>query len=377
VSNNIVVCPSCGNDVEISEAFRHQIEESLLTSEREKHQKELAEAKNKANQELLSELKILKEEASERNKKLEDAMNAELELRKEKNKLEDEKKEFELTKQRQLDEEREKIRLKTADEIAEQQRLKDKEKDKKIDDLMKALEDAQRKASQGSQQLQGEIQELDLEELLRSSFPGDAIEAIGKGVLGADIRQVVRSPRGILCGTILWESKRTKTWSSGWIEKLKEDGRKDKANITAIVSEAPPEEIKNGIGVVDGVWVCLPKFILPLSMLLRKSLLDVAREKLVAENRQEKADQLYTYVTGHEFVQQVESMIEIYREMQAQIIKERTAYERMWKLREAQVTRLMSGVGGIYGSMQGIAGSALSPIRSLELDDNQEQLKLD
>jgi hypothetical protein len=345
-----ITCPHCKKTIEISEALSHQVEEKILAEQEEKHQQELAEMK----------------------KKLASAEATELSLRKEKNKLDEERRTFELDKQRQLDIEREKIRQKTAEEIMENQRMKDKEKDKVIDDLKKSLEDAQRKATQGSQQLQGEVQELDLEELLRREFPGDTIDPIGKGVLGADVRHIVRSPRGMDCGHILWESKRTKAWGGDWIDKLKEDMRNDKANIPAIVSEALPEEIKAGIGLKDGVWVAGLKYTLPLAMLLRKALLDSARQKMIAQNQATKAEELYGYVTSHEFAQQVESMIETYNEMQQQITRERTAFEKTWKQREAQVTRLLSGVAGIYGSMQGIAGPALPPIKNLELTSGDD-----
>lgn len=347
---NTIICPNCKKPIELTQALTHQIQEELLSKEQEKHEEELQVMKDK----------------------LEAAEKTELILRKQKNELDEEKRKFELDKQRQLDSEREKIRQKTLEEAAESQRLKEKEKDKVIDDLKKSLEDAQRKATQGSQQLQGEVQELDLEELFRKEFVGDTIEPIGKGVLGADIRQVVRSPRGMDCGHILWESKRTKAWSDGWISKLKEDMRNDKANIPAIVSEVLPEEIKTGLGLKDGVWVTSPRLVIPLAMLLRKTLLDAARQKMISENKQSKAEELYGYITSHEFAQQVESMIETYKEMQEQITRERTAFERSWKQREAQVTRLLSGVAGIYGSMQGIAGPALPTIKNLELTSGDE-----
>src|SRR3989344_3544365 len=249
---NTITCPHCHKIFELTDALTHQIEDELLAGEKKKHEEELLKMKQR----------------------IEKAEEAELVIRKQKNLLDEEKRTFELTKQRQLDAEREKIRQKTAEEIMESQRLKDKEKDKVIDDLKKSLEEAQRKATQGSQQLQGEVQELDLEEILRREFPGDTIESIGKGVAGADIRHIVRSPRGRDCGHILWESKRTKAWSDKWIADLKQNYRNDKADIPAIISEALPDEIKNGIGNKDGVWVALPKLLLPLAMLLRKPLLD-------------------------------------------------------------------------------------------------------
>ena len=239
--------------------------------------------------------------------------------------------------------------------------------------MAKAVEEAHRKGAQGSQQLQGEVQELDLEELLKKEFPGDTIEPIGKGVLGADVRQIVRSPRGMDCGHILWESKRTKAWSDSWVDKLKEDLRSDKANIPAIISETLPEEIKTGIGLRNGIWVASPALSLPLAMLLRKALLDSARQKMIAQNQLSKAEELYGYITGHEFAHQVEAMVETYKDMQEQIIRERTAFEKSWKQREAQVGRLLSGVAGIYGSMQGIAGSSLPTISKLELSSGSDE----
>ena len=340
-----LICPHCKQSIEISEALSHQVEEKILAEQQEKHAIELAEMK----------------------KQLAVAQNTELDLRKKQNKLDEERRTFELDKQRQMDAEREKIRQKTLEEAAESQRMKNKEYEKKIEDMAKAVEEAQRKATQGSQQLQGEVQELDLEELLQKEFPGDSIEPVGKGVLGADIRQIVRSPRGLDCGRILWESKRTKAWSDGWVVKLKEDLRNDKANIPAIISETLPEELKAGIGVRDGVWVASPALALPLAMLLRKALLDSARQKMIAQNQQSKAEELYNYITSHEFANQVEAMVETYKDMQEQITRERTAFEKSWKQREAQVNRLLSGVAGIYGSMQGIAGPSLPTISRLEL----------
>ena len=346
-----IVCPHCKHEIELTEALTHQIEEKVLGDQQKKFEEEIAGLK----------------------KKLVAAENAELEIRKQKNQLDEERRTFELTKQRQLDAEREKIRQKNAEEIMESQRLKDKEKDKVIDDLKKALEDAQRKATQGSQQLQGEVQELDLEDMLKREFPGDTIEPVGKGVLGADIRQIVRSPRGMDCGTILWESKRTKAWSDGWLIKLKDDLRAAKANIPAIISDVLPDGVKNGLGLKDGVWVASHALASPLAQLLRARLLDAARQKMIAQNQQSKAESLYAYVTSHEFAQQVEGMMETYQEIENQIVRERTAFEKSWKQREAQVRRLKSGVAGIYGSMQGIAGSALPPIKTLELSSGEDQ----
>lgn len=358
-----IICPHCGQSVEVTEAFKTQLEASILNKEREAYQKQLRETQEEAVKEL-----------QKKETELEKMRSVELSLRKEKNQLEEAKRNFELEKQRQIDRERDNIRQKTLEEAQEAYHLKEKEWLQKLESTQKSLEDAQRKAHQGSQQMQGEVQELDLEELFRREFIQDIIEPVGKGVLGADIRQTVKSPLGVICGTILWESKRTKAWSDSWITKLKNDLLADRANIPAIISEVVPDEAKSGIGLKDGVWITTPKLAVALAMLLRSRLLDVAKQKKIALNQQSKAEDLYDYVTSHDFQNQVEAMIEIYQEMQRQIQKERIAFEKSWKLREAQVGRLLSGVAGIYGSMQGIAGAALPSIKTLELGEEQEKL---
>lgn len=329
---NTITCPHCKKPFELDEVFTHT-----------------------------EELERLKKE-------LEETQRAELELRKQKNLLDEEKRTFELDKQRQLDKERERISKKAADEQSEKDKYKFAELEKKLLDTTKALEDANRKATQGSQQLQGEVQELDVEETLRGAIGTDVFEPIGKGVLGADIRQIVKTQRGNICGTILWESKRTKAWSNGWVTKLKEDRLRDKANAAAIVSDVLPEEIKIGMGLVDGIWVCSPKLVVPLALLLHKAIEDAARQKFLSGQMQTKAEQIYSYVTSHEFVQLVESMMETYNQMLEQITKERSAFEKTWKLRESQVNHLMAGVSGIVGQIQGAAGPALPPIKNLELE---------
>lgn len=361
---NTIKCPNCGTD--ITEALVKEAQEEIVAALKEKHQKELEDVKSQIAKESRQEMLLLKEELNRKESLLKSAQEAELEIRKEKNLLEEQKRAFELQKQRQLDSEREKIRQQTTLEVLEGQRMKEKEKDKVIDDLRKSLEEAQRKATQGSQQLQGEVMELDLEQLFRQSFPGDLIEEIGKGVVGADIRHTVKSPMGMVCGTILWESKRTKAWSDLWVAKLKSDVLADRAHICAIVTEVLPDEAKSGMGYKDGVWVTSPKLALSMAMLLRKQLLEVTKQKKIDENKLTKAESLYAFVTSHEFQHQVEEMITIYMDMQTQIVKERVQSERLWKLREQQVQRLLSGVSGIYGSMQGIAGNALPTVKGLD-----------
>lgn len=355
---NTINCPKCNTEIEITEALRKTISPQF-----EKDIEQKARASFQKEQEtLLEELKF-------KTKKLDEAREESLKLHQEKLKLEDERKSFELEKQRQLDIERDQIRQKTLLEFSDQHRMKDAEKDKMINDLKKSLEDAQIRASQSSQQLQGEVQELDLENFLAQSFPFDDIKPVEKGVRGADISQIVKTNMGTVCGIILWESKRTKTWAGDWTQKLKDDLRQSKANIPVIISTALPKEIVSGFGSLDGVWVCEPKYIKPLAEVLRQGLINVAREKHTGKDRGTKADAVYDYLTSNEFRQQVESIIEAHTGLIMQIQKEKVAFEKIWKEREAQAQRIIGSTARIYGSISGLAGQSLPMLPSLSLPE--------
>lgn len=345
-----IKCIYCGKEFEVTEALREHIKSQELDKLNDEHRAEVEKYKAR----------------------VQEAEKNELEIRKQKEALEEEKRKFELEKQRQLDIEREKIRIKAQEEQSEKDKLKFAEYEKRLSDMTKSLEEANRKAVQGSQQLQGEVKELDLEEVLKKLFPSDGITEVKKGELGADVRQMVRSPRGSDCGKILWESKRTKTWSDGWIDKLKEDLIRDKARFGVMVSEVLPEDIKKGIGMRNGIWIINAGLIEPVAAFLRKNLLDVARERFIATNKQSKSEDLYKFVTSNEFVQQVERMVQAYLEMKDQVNRERASSERQWKQREMQIDRLLTGVSGIYGSIQEIAGPALPQIKLLESENISE-----
>ncbi len=375
-----IKCKNCGTIVEISDVLLHQLEEQVASTLKANHRKEIEEERRKAEEAAVKKIQEAvefqvknlqreNEEEKERNKKLTRQMEQLLEelrgLRRR-----DEEREIEM--KRKLLEEESKIKEGAARETEERLKLREMEKDKTIEDLKKALDDAQRRASQGSQQLQGEVQELDLEDTLRKLFPTDGVDEVKKGELGADIRQTVKTERGTLCGVILWESKRTKAWSDAWVAKLKEDVRRDKAHLGVIVSEVMPGSVDREMGVKNDIWITTAKFVEPLALLLRKNLFDVAREKNIARNRQTKAEGLYNFVTSHEFAQQVERMVEVYFDMKQQITRERAQSERAWRQREMQVDKLLMGVSGIYGSMQGIAGSALPQIKSLNSDNIED-----
>lgn len=375
--SNTIKCPYCKKTVEITQALKSQIEEKFLSDLNLKHQQDLESAVKKTEEKIKKqldekktlEISDLQKQLEEKEEKVNELRNQELKLREEKRRIEEKEKELELETQRKIDEERNKIQEKILKQEQEKFRFKDQEKEKIIADLKKSLDEAQRKAQQGSQQLQGEVLELDLEETLRTTFPHDDIIPVEKGVKGADIRQIVKSPRGICCGVILWESKQTKAWTDKWINKLKTDLRAEQANIAVIVTSVMPKEILSSLGIKNDVWITNFNSVLPLALLLRKNLLEVMREKVTAKYKDKKADILYQYITGHEFRQQVESLVEVYQEMQVQISKERAVFEKIWKSREEQVNRLMNSTVRVVGSIQGKSGANVLQIKALELQE--------
>ncbi|OGM04170.1 hypothetical protein A2715_05220 [Candidatus Woesebacteria bacterium RIFCSPHIGHO2_01_FULL_39_32] len=355
-------CPHCGQLIEISEALKQQVEEEVRKNLEVRIKKEFEEKSS-------TEIEDLKKQLSEKEEKVNELREQELKLREERRKLENREKDLKLELQRQLDEERQKIQESVLKQAVEEHRLKDMEKEKKINDLQAQLEEALRRAKVGSQQLQGEILELDLEETLRTTFPNDEVEPVGKGVKGADVRQIVKSPKGFNCGVILWETKRTKAWKDEWVTKLKSDLRAEKSNIAVIVSSVFPKGVKDGFGLYEGVWIVSYELIIPMATILRKNLLDLGFQKAVSAHKGEKAEYLYEYVTSHEFRQQLEALVEVYSEMQLQLDKEKAAYERIWKSREGQIKRLVTSTANVVGSIQGRVGSSALQIKGLDLPE--------
>ncbi len=366
--NDTIICPHCKKSFPITEALKHQVEGSIKEELVKQIKSEVEETKSMELRDLKTRLKVQEEKSKEYKEE-------ELKLRDENRRLELEKKDADIKIQRAVDQARKQIEDDVQKRAKEEYYFKEKEKDKIIDNLNKALDEARRKSSLGSQQLQGEVVEEDLEDKLRREFPNDEIMPVEKGVRGADVRQIVKSPRGIVCGVILWEAKRVKVWSDAWIGKLKNDLRAEKANIPVIITNVMPKEITSGMGQKDGVVVASYNLFLPLSYLLRKNLLEVGFEKAKATHRGEKADYLYEYITSHEFLQQVEAMLEVYRELKAQIKKERDAYERLWKMRDAQADRLVSSIANTVGSIQGKIGQSVLPVKGLDLLEGGEESK--
>lgn len=291
----------------------------------------------------------------------------ELELEKLKLQIESKDKEHELNL------EREKIRLQKQFEEdigkreAEKYEMRIREKDKKLSDLEKQITELKRKSEQGSIQLQGEVQELAIEDLLRNLFPDDEVKPVPKGKPGADTILLVHADAEHVSGKMLYESKRTKNFSSAWIEKLKADQRKENADIAVLVTEAMPPEIEH-IGNLDGIWICSFNFVKPLSILLRDSILKVYRARTMQKNASDKMSLLYDYLTGNEFKMQIETILEGFLNLKQSIDKEKLAMEKLWKEREKQLEKVLLSTTQFYGSIKGIAGPGIPEIGLLEFE---------
>ena len=312
--------------VEDSEkAIDQQVADKLKT-EREKLKQE---AKREAESAILIELRDLKEQIADKDKKIEKLQDNELEFRKKMRELEEQKKNVDLEVERKIDERRKEIEQKSIEMFTEQHRLKDLEKDKKVSDMLKTIEDLKRKAEQGSMQTQGEVLELDLESFLKTKFPIDEIEPVPKGKHGADILQKVYSRSGQHCGTIIWETKRTKAWSNEWIQKLKDDQREVKAEIAVIVSETLPKEVRS-FTQIEGVWVTNLLLAGSLADVLRQGLIHISHVKLSAVGKGEKMEILYNYLSGPEFRQKVEAIVDSFKSMKEDLDQEKRAITKTW-----------------------------------------------
>lgn len=312
------------------------------------------------------EITDLQEVLSQRNAKLAEAQKAQADLLRKQRELDDAKREIDLTVEKRVHEGLSAIREQAKKEAEEGLKLKVFEKEQTIASMQKQIEELMRKADQGSQQLQGEVQELELESLLTVKFPLDTISPVPKGEHGGDALHHVVGLSGQPCGTILWETKRTKNWSDSWLSKLRDDQRISKAEIAVIVSHALPKGIET-FELVEGVWVTHPRAIIPVAIALRHLLIEVNCARQASEGRQTKTEMIYQYLTGPRFRHRVEAIVESFSSMQEDLNKEKKAIIKQWAKREEQIDRVMQATVGMYGDLQGIAGRTLQEIEGLEL----------
>jgi hypothetical protein len=407
---DFITCPDCGKKIPINEALTHQIKEqfdselkeklaalnkekeelskSLETREKdlqnklkareeelaEKMRQDLIDQRKKLKEELTKEAKAqvdlefedLKKQNEENQKKLVDARKLEIDLRNERRNLEDQKKNMELDLNRRLDEERESLSLKIQQEESEKSKIQSLEYEKKIQDMQKALEDAQRKGNATSERFRGEVKELDMEDTLRGSFPYDEIKEVPKGILGADILQIVKDTVGREFGTIVWECKRTKSFNEDWITKLKDDVIRSGGNFAILVTQVLPEGI-HSFDFRNGVWICDFTSYLQLALVLRMNLFEIKRVEKLSEGKDQKMGMLYEYLSSDQFKNKIIAVVESYKMMSEQLEREKRAFTKIWSEREMQIRRMTDGTLSVLGDMQGIMGNSLPKIDGLEL----------
>jgi hypothetical protein len=341
---------------------RLKVERDRITIEEVKKAKLLAatdlEQKTK-------EIADLEQVLKERDGKLAEAQQAQADLIRKQRELDDAKREMDLTIEKKVQESLGTVRDRAKLEAEEGLKLRVLEKEEQISSMQRQIEELRRRAEQGSQQLQGEVQEIELETLLRAKFPQDSIEPVPKGEFGGDVLHRVIGPLGQQCGTILWESKRTKNWSDTWLPKLRDDQRTAKAELALIVSQTLPRGVET-FDFIDGVWVSDSRCAIPVAIALRQSLISLSVARNAGEGQQTKMELVYQYLTGPRFRHRIEAIVEKFSDMQSDLEKERKAAIRLWAKRETQIRGVIESTVGMYGDLQGIAGKSLQEIDGLD-----------
>lgn len=413
---NKIECPNCGHKIDVNDILYHQVDGELrkkysaeLAREKDKYQDKLdslneerkklegekkrqdeavadaikaglkeekkrlqAEIRARMEEEQSERIRSLQEELDQKSGQLKDFNKAKSEIERLKREKDELKGSIEAESEKKLSEMIgvEKERIRKNEEQKSQLRLSEKEKI--IEQLSERLKEAQRKAEQGSSQLQGEVQELAIEEWLSVNFPLDTIEEIKKGARGADCLQIVNTRTRQNCGTIYYESKRTKGFQPGWIEKFKNDIREKGADIGVLVTESMPGDMER-MGLKDGIWVCTFEEFRSLCVVLRDSVIKLSNAVVTQENKGDKMGMIYDYLTGNEFRLQVEAIVEGFTQMQTDLESEKRAINSIWKKREKQIEKVLLNTNYMYSSVKGIAGSAIQSVPLLEFpagDDN-------
>lgn len=402
-----ISCPQCDFEFELTTALstdlRKKLEQEFAAERRKKEaaleQREAAleaqerqakeaalQAQQRFEQQLAAETERLKAEIQKQAKEtvsleftdlqnqllqskamLDAAQKNELAIRKERRDLEDRWKNLELETARKEDELRKNVEEDLRKRLAEEEQFRLADKQKQINDLREQIDVLKRKAEQGSQQAQGEVFELALEELLTQQFPFDTILPVAKGKAGADVIHQVSDNTGGSAGTIIWESKRTKSWDTSWLPRVRDNQRAAKAEIAIVVSKALPKGVDT-FALIDGVWVSSFSCALPLAAAVRETLLRTAQARKTGEGQQGKMELLYTYLAGPEFKQRLEGIAETFHGLKVDLEQEKRAMSRIWAKREKQLERAVLSASGLHGDLQGIIGAAIGEIDSLSLE---------
>jgi len=421
-SETQIKCPNCGESIDVQDILAHQLEDEI----KQKYQSQIAEEKKKyeAEQEKLKQEKLdfekkkkqekevfqerLEKQLKEDKKVIEEKLKVKLKeeqseqfdaLQKELNEKSEQVKELNRSRAEIEKLKREKGELKEAAEAEAQKKLnatltfekekirkseeeknelRFKEMQKQLEDQKKLTEEMKRKQEQGSMQMQGEVQELAIEEWLAAQFPLDTIEEIKKGARGADCLQHVNTRSTQNCGIIYYESKRTKDFHPSWIEKFKADIRNKGANIGVLVTEVMPSDMDR-MGLKGGIWICNYEEFKGLCAVIRESIVQLSTAISSQENKGDKMDLLYSFLTGNTFRMQVEAIVEGFTQMKSDLESEKRSMQRIWKQRDKQIEKVITNTIDMYGSIKGIAGNAIQSVKALELPgaDEEDELELD
>lgn len=354
---NLIRCPSCRCEFELSDVLRAELEAQVR-----------AEMGKQFARELDKQMRATKEALGDAQTKIRAMAEREADLLKKQREVEDRERELALETERRVAAEVAKAREQEAKRAQqrtelqqEQQRLRDEEHRQQIEGLQKTIAELTRKVQQGSQQMQGEAQEVVLKDVLTAAFPHDAVDDVPKGVNGADLVQTVRAADGRDCGSIVWESKRTKGWSDSWLPKLREDQRAAGGACAILVTQALPGDVRT-FALKEGVWVCAPVYAAPLAAALRTGLVDVALAKRAAEGSGQKMQRLYEYMVGTEFRNRVEGLVEAFMDMQDDHATEKRTTLTRWKRREKIIERALQNIAALCGDLEGISGRQLQDL---------------
>ena len=400
MSSNLTTCPNCGHqfdaglamqkhlEIELKknleaqekanvlkmEELKRQLAEEKRVFEREEKKKMWAiaqsEAQKRAEAQNAAQLQALKEDNEAKQKQILLSQQKELELLKKEQELKNQQDMLKIQLEKQLIERSKEIEETAKKKKDEEFELVKKEYEKKLETQMNLVNEMKRKAEQGSMQLQGEVQELEIESLLERTFPFDKVEEIKKGQRGADAILTVVNSLGQDCGKIIFESKRTQNFGGDWIEKLKDDQRSAGAEIAVLVTQVMPKDMDR-FGEKEGVWICGFHEVKSLVFVLREILIRTQMARSANENKADKMSILYNFLTSNQFRQQIEAIVEGFSNLKVELDKEKRAMQRIWKEREMQIEKVISNTIDMYGSIKGIAGNAIAPIQTLELPEGE------
>lgn len=379
---NIIICPNCSSEINVEKAlssrfkdhyeqeFKKQLadqQKQISEKANELYSEKVKSVKDEMNEKYLAQIQVLQEDNQKKKSENQNLKEKEIKLLKKEQELKDEREEMNLKLQKEVMKKRDEFKALGLKEAESKFELEKLELQKQIEDQKKLAAEMKRKMEQGSMQMQGEVQELAIEEWLRDHFPLDTIDEVKKGARGADCIQIVNTRSAVACGKICYESKRTKDFKPSWIEKFKSDIRDKEGDIGVLVTEVLPSDMER-MGLRDGIWVCTFDEFKGLAAVLRETIIRVNLTQASQVNKGDKMNMLYNFLTSNAFKMQIEAIVEGFSQMKQDLESEKRSFQRIWKQREKQIDKVITNTVDMYGSIKGIAGNAIQSVAALELD---------